>query len=130
MTELVDQFLATHEVDPATTEKLLYELKHATREFGDKRLDQLRTPDLAAWRATLPARLRHQLFRSNRQVLEQAVTSIAAELIPAYRALPVFLVGTGCAQRRRSRSSGETSTKRTESLRSSGFTRRAERSRA
>jgi integrase len=130
VTELVEQFLTTHEVDPATTDKLRYELKHATREFGDKRLDQLRTPDLAAWRSTLPARSRHQLFRSFRQVLEQAVTwnliernpsdrirnrrvrldenreikpfasweeveSIAAELIPAHRALPVFLVGTG-----------------------------------
>ena len=130
VTELVEQFLATHEVDPATTDKLRYELKHATREFGDKRVDRLRTPDLAAWRATLPARSRHQLFRSFRQVLEQAVTwqlidrnpsdrirnrrvkldedreirpfasweeveTIAAELVPAYRALPVFLVGTG-----------------------------------
>jgi integrase len=87
-------------------------------------------PDLAEWRATLPARSRHQLFRSFRQVLEQAVTwelltrnpsdrirnrrvkldedrekqpftswaeveAIAAELSPMYRALPVFLVGTG-----------------------------------
>jgi len=128
--ELVDQFLATHEVDPATTNKLRYELKHATREFGDTRVDQLRTHELAAWRATLPARSRHQLFRSFRQVLEQAVTwsmiernpsdrirnrrvrldenreikpfesweeveAISAELIAPYRALPVFLVGTG-----------------------------------
>jgi hypothetical protein len=71
VSEFVDRFLATHEVDVATTDKLRYELKHATREFGDKRLDQLRTPDVAAWRATLPARSRHQLFRSFRQVLEQ-----------------------------------------------------------
>lgn len=130
VTELVDRFLVTHEVDPATTDKLRYELKHATREFGDERIDQLRTPDLAAWRATLPARSRHQLFSAFRQVLEQAVTwqlidrnptdrirnrrvkldesremlpfaswdeveAIAAELLPAYRVLPVFLVGTG-----------------------------------
>src|SRR5919106_5296320 len=128
--ELVEQFLATHEVDPATTDKLRYELKHATRAFGDKRIDQLRTPDLAAWRSKLPARSRHQLFRSFRQVLEQAVTwqlidrnpsdrirnrrvkldedrerliftdwdeveVVAAELIDAYKALPLFLVGTG-----------------------------------
>jgi integrase len=128
--ELVDKFLATHEVDPATTDKLRYELKRATNEFGDKRLDQLRTPDLAAWRATLPARSRHQLFRSFRQVLEQAVTwqlidrnpsdrirnrrvkldedrerlifenweqveAVSAELVPEYRVLPIFLVGTG-----------------------------------
>ena len=130
VTEFVDRFLETHEVDPATTDKLRYELKHATREFGEKRLDQLRTPDLAAWRATLPERSRHQLFSSFRQVLEQAVTwqlidrnpsdrirnrrvkldesreikpfasweevdAIAAALLPVYRALPAFLVGTG-----------------------------------
>jgi integrase len=130
VSELVTQFLATHEVDPATTDKLRYELNHATRAFGDKRLDQLRTPDLAAWRATLPERSRHQLFRSFRQVLQQAVAwnliqhnpsdhirnrkvkldedrekkifntweeveAIAAEIIPAYRMLPIFLVGTG-----------------------------------
>jgi hypothetical protein len=51
-TELVDRFLASHEVDSATTKKLSYKLKHATRAFGDTRIDQLRTPDLAAWRAT------------------------------------------------------------------------------
>jgi integrase len=130
VSEFVDRFLATHEVDPATTDKLRYELRHATRAFGEKRIDLLRTPDLAAWRATLPERSRHQLFRSFRQVLEQAVTwqliernptdrirnrrvkldenreirpfasweevnLISAELLPVYRALPVFLVGTG-----------------------------------
>jgi integrase len=130
VTELVDRFLATHEVDPATIEKLRYELKHATRAFGHKTVDQLHTPELAEWRATLPARSRHQLFSSFRQVLGQAVTwelldrnptdrirnrrvkldedreirpfaswdeveAIADELEPRYRALPVFLVGTG-----------------------------------
>jgi integrase len=107
-----------------------YVLQHATRSFGETRIDELRTPELAAWRATLPARSRHQLFGAFRQVLEQAVTwqlldrnptdrirnrrvkldenreirpfddwdeveAIGAELIPIYRALPVFLVGTG-----------------------------------
>ncbi|HXH89804.1 MAG TPA: site-specific integrase [Gaiellaceae bacterium] len=71
---LVERFLATHEVDQATTDKLRYELKHATRAFGEQRIDQLRPMDLDAWRGTLPARSRHQLFRSFRQVLEQAVT--------------------------------------------------------
>jgi integrase len=70
---IVDRFLAAHEVDPATTEKLRVQLKHATRAFGDTRLDRLMTADLAAWRATLPARSRHHYFRSFRQVLEQAV---------------------------------------------------------
>ncbi len=123
-------FLATHEVDPATIDRLRYELNHATEAFGDRRIDALRTADLAAWRATLPARSRHKLFAAFRQVLGQAVTwqllernptdrirnravkldedreirpfadwaeveAIADELQPTYRAIPLFLVGTG-----------------------------------
>ena len=166
VSELVERFLATHEVDPATTDKLRYELRHATRAFGDKRIDQLRTPDLAAWRATLPARSRHQLFRSFRQVLEQAVTWKLIERNPSDRirnrrveagreprdpavrrpgtrrgdrgrthpgvpgAAGRSSSGRGCGRRRRSRSSGATSTRRTRSPRSSGSTRRGGRSRA
>ena len=129
VTELVASFLDTHEVDPATTDKLRYELD--TRPaHSETRGSTSRTPDLAAWRATLPARSRHKLFAAFRQVLEQAVTwqmiernptdrirnrqvkldedreirpfanwaemeAISNELIPAYRAIPLFLVGTG-----------------------------------
>lgn len=83
--EIVNTFLASHEVDPATTNKLRYELKHATRAFGDRRIDELRTPELVAWRTGLPARSRHQLFRSFRQVLEQAVTWQLLERNPTDR---------------------------------------------
>jgi integrase len=71
---LVDGFLDTHEVDPATTNKLRYELAHAKREFGDVRIDQLKPLELSRWRATLPARSRHQPFGAFKQVLEEAVT--------------------------------------------------------
>src|SRR5215218_9867403 len=71
---LVDNFLASHEVDPATTNKLRYELAHAKRVFGDRRVDELKPLELSAWRATLPARSRHQPFGAFRQVLEEAVT--------------------------------------------------------
>jgi hypothetical protein len=40
--ELIDTFLATHEVDPATTNKMKYELAHARRAFGTRRIDELR----------------------------------------------------------------------------------------
>src|ERR1044072_4463871 len=36
--ELVDGFLESHDVDPATTDRLRYELAHAKREFGSKRI--------------------------------------------------------------------------------------------
>jgi integrase len=71
--ELLDTFLASHDVDPATTDKLKYELAHARRTFGDRRIDTLKPLELSAWRATLPARSRHQPFGAFRQVLEQAV---------------------------------------------------------
>jgi integrase len=82
---LIDSFLATHEVDPATTDKLRYELAHAKRAFGDKRIDQLTPLELSAWRATLPARTRHQPFGSFKQVLEQAVTLGLLETNPCGR---------------------------------------------
>jgi integrase len=71
---LVDGFLISHEVDPATIDKLKYELAHAKRTFGGRRIDELRPIELSAWRATLPARSRHQPFGAFRQVLEEAVT--------------------------------------------------------
>jgi integrase len=83
--ELVDTFLASHEVDPATTNKLRYELAHATRAFGPKRIDELKPLELSAWRATLPARTRHQPFGAFKQVLEQAVTLGLLEANPTGR---------------------------------------------
>jgi integrase len=71
---LVETFLAAYEADPATIEKMRYQLAHATRAFGETRIDRLNAAELAAWRAELPARSRHHYFRSFRQVLEQAVT--------------------------------------------------------
>jgi len=72
--ELIDGFLATHDVDPATTDRMKYELAHAKRAFGDRRIDELKPLELSAWRATLPPRTRHQPFGTFKQVLEQAVT--------------------------------------------------------
>jgi integrase len=85
VTALVDGFLASHDVDPATTDKLRYELAHAKRAFGDVRIDQLRPLALSAWRATLPARSRHQPFGAFKQVLEQAVTLGLLESNPCAR---------------------------------------------
>ena len=82
---LVDSFLASHEVDPATIDKLKYELAHAKRAFGDKRIDELRPMELSAWRATLPARSRHEPFGAFKQVLEEAVTLGLLEVNPCAR---------------------------------------------
>ena len=82
---MVDGYLATHEVDPATTSKLKYELAHAKREFGGQRIDELRPLELSTWRATLPARTRHQPFGAFKAVLEQAVTLGLLQTNPAAR---------------------------------------------
>lgn len=74
VSELIDTFLAYHDVDQATIDKLGYELAHAKRKFGAVRIDELRPLELSTWRATLPARSRHQPFGAFRQVLEHAVT--------------------------------------------------------
>jgi integrase len=71
---LIDNFLAAHQVDQATTDKLRQQLKHATSAFGDRPIDRLTPYELDAWRAGLPARSRHHYFRAFRQVLGQAVT--------------------------------------------------------
>jgi integrase len=85
VSQLVDGFLKTHEVDPATTNKLRYELAHATRAFGETRIDQLKPLELSRWRATLPARSRHQPFGAFKQVLEEAVTLGLLEANPCAR---------------------------------------------
>ena len=82
---LVDGYLASHEVDEATTKKLRYELAHAKREFGSRRIDELRPLELPTWRSTLPARTRHQPFGSFKAVLEQAVTLGLLQTNPAAR---------------------------------------------
>jgi integrase len=70
--EAVDRYLAQHDVDPATTEKLRRQLRHAVAEFGPRELRTLRPDELGAWRRTLSEGSRHDVFRALRQVLEQA----------------------------------------------------------
>jgi hypothetical protein len=42
VTEAVDRYLAQHDVDPATTEKLRRQLRHATAAFGPREISTLR----------------------------------------------------------------------------------------
>jgi integrase len=70
--EAVDRYLAQHDVDPATSEKLRRQLRHATAAFGPREIRTLRPDELGAWRLTLSEGSRHDVFRALRQVLEQA----------------------------------------------------------
>jgi integrase len=72
VTEAVERYLAQHDVDTATTEKLRRQLRHATAAFGPREIRTLRADELGAWRLKLSKGSRHDVFRALRQVLEQA----------------------------------------------------------
>jgi integrase len=71
--ELVDLFLELHDVDPATTRKLRSQLGRASERFGDDRPDEISRVKVEAWRRTLSAGNRHDVFRAFRQLLAWAV---------------------------------------------------------
>jgi integrase len=74
LSEFVDVYLAQHEGEPETTEKLRWLLAKAVRDFGERRLSELRSPAIAAWRMTIPAGHRFEATQALRQVLARAVT--------------------------------------------------------
>jgi integrase len=69
--DLADRFLAAHEADEVTIDKIRAQLKPATAMFGDRPIRTLRPDELAAWRKTLSGN-RHHVFRAVKQVLAQA----------------------------------------------------------
>ena len=82
--DFIDTFLATHDVDPDTIEKKMkYQLNHAKRAFGKKRLNELQPIEIDAWRSTLPPLTRHEIFRTFKQVLNKAVALRQIEQNPA-----------------------------------------------
>jgi integrase len=72
--EFVEAYLAQHEGEPETTAKLCWLLQKAVRTFGDRRLSELRSPAIAAWRMTIPAGHRFEATQALRQVLARAVS--------------------------------------------------------
>jgi integrase len=127
VSQLAERYLAQHDVDPVTIDRLRSQLRQAELVFGDRLITTLQPDELAAWRKRLSPGARHNVFRALRQVLEQAarwkwidenparhvknpkpkapeiqpfeswdeIDAIAAELSPAFAAIPVFAVGTG-----------------------------------
>jgi integrase len=73
LAELVDRYLAQHEVSPVTLEKLRWLLTHAVAEFGERRLDELRPDEIAAWRMTIRPGYRFEATQALRQVLQRAL---------------------------------------------------------
>jgi hypothetical protein len=72
LSEAIARFLAQHDVDVTTTNKLTRQLRQAESVFGNRLLESLRPDELAAWRRSLPQGSRHDVFRALKQVLGQA----------------------------------------------------------
>src|SRR6266487_3977831 len=73
LSELVAEYLAQHEAQPRTIAKLRWLLAKAVCAFGDRRVVELRSDEIAEWRAGLPAGHRFEATQALRQVLNRAV---------------------------------------------------------
>jgi integrase len=83
LAELVADYLAQHDAQPETIEKLRWLLAKAVRTFGERRLGELRSQEIAAWRMTIPAGHRFEATQALRQVLTRAVAWGMIDVNPA-----------------------------------------------
>ena len=83
LAEFVDVYLRQHGGEPETVDKLRWLLAKSVRVFGDRRLGQLRPPEIAAWRMTIPAGHRFEATQALRQVLNRAVEWGLIDVNPA-----------------------------------------------
>src|SRR5919201_722283 len=83
LSELVETYLAQHDVQPVTIEKLRYLLSKATAVFGDRRIGELTSQEIAEWRMTISPGYRFEATQALRQVLHRAVASGMIDINPA-----------------------------------------------
>ena len=83
LAELVEVYLVQHDVQPVTIEKLRYLLSKATAVFGDRRVGELTSQEIAEWRITLSPGYRFEATQALRQVLHRAVAWGMIEINPA-----------------------------------------------
>jgi integrase len=81
--ELVETYLAQHDVQPVTIEKLRYLLGKATSLFGERRIGELTPQEIAEWRMTLLPGCRFEATQALRQVLQRAVAWGMIDVNPA-----------------------------------------------
>ncbi len=80
--ELVDEYLAQHDGEPAI-EKLRWLLTKAVKAFGTRRLPELRSQAIASWRMTIAPGHRFEATQALRQVLGRAVVWGMIDVNPA-----------------------------------------------
>jgi integrase len=81
--EFVEFYLSQHGGEPETVDKLRWLLGKAVREFGDRKINQLRPTAIAAWRMTIPSGHRFEATQALRQVLARPVTWEIIDVNPA-----------------------------------------------
>src|ERR687892_811049 len=81
--ELVETYLGQHDVQPVTIEKLRYLLSKATAVFGDRKVGELTSEEIAAWRMTISPGYRFEATQALRQVLHRAVAWGMIDFNPA-----------------------------------------------
>lgn len=72
--ELAREYLAQHQAEPETIEKLRWLLTKSVAAFGDRPIDELKAREIAAWRMTLPPGHRFEATQALRQTLARAVS--------------------------------------------------------
>ena len=83
--QLVEVYLAQHDVDPVTIEKLRWLLGKAVAVFGERPVGELRSEEIAAWRIAISPGYRFDATQALRQVLARAVLWGMIDLNPAKR---------------------------------------------
>src|SRR5713101_6003704 len=83
LSQLVETYLDQHDVQPVTIEKLRWLLSKAIAVFGDRRVGELSSQEIAAWRMTLSPGYRFEATQALRQVLHRAVAWGMIEVNPA-----------------------------------------------
>lgn len=82
--ELVDEYLGQHEAaEPETIEKLRWLLTKSVAAFGELRISELRSQEIANWRMTIAAGHRFEATQALRQVLTRAVEWGMIDINPA-----------------------------------------------
>jgi integrase len=83
LSELVNEYLAQHDAQPETIEKLSWLLTKAVCAFGDRRLGQLRPQEIAAWRMMIPPGHRFEATQALRHVLTRTMQWGMIDVNPA-----------------------------------------------
>ncbi len=80
LSELVEIYLAQHDTEPETVDKLRWLLSKATAAFGNTPISELQPAAIAAWRMTIPHGHRFEAPRPSAGVLHPRFRSSSASL--------------------------------------------------